>query len=85
MPSVYPFSVPDMIVTMSFSARGVVSRLCPGRRRVSCGWMSASVSAIRDGTPSTIAPTPLQCDSPKVVTRKIWPKVLIVPVSGCWR
>ena len=30
----------------------------------------------RAGTPSTIAPTPLQCDSPNVVTRKIVPKVL---------
>ena len=30
---------------------------------------------MRDGTPSTIAPTPLQCDSPKVVTRKMVPKV----------
>ena len=30
---------------------------------------------MRGGTPSMIAPTPLQCDSPKVVTRKIVPKV----------
>ena len=33
------------------------------------------VAHMRAGTPSMIAPTPLQCDSPKVVTRKIVPKV----------
>lgn len=109
MPSVYPNSVPESILTRSFSFRGVVRRLCPGRRRVSWGWMSSSLSSlsarhgyvpqardrvvprgfgclvdsayIHGGTPSIIAPTPLQCDSPKVVTRKIVPNVLPAIVS----
>eukprot|EP00967_Tisochrysis_lutea_P104360 scaffold158378_cov27-Tisochrysis_lutea.AAC.1 len=75
VPSVIPASVPERMETRSFSARGVVSRLWPGRRRVSCGWMSDSVRARHGGQPSTIAPTPLQCDSPKVETRKMVPKV----------
>lgn len=47
MPRVYPNSVPERMVTKSFSERGVVRRLCPGRLRVSWGWMSASVRALR--------------------------------------
>ena|ERR1711967_154431 len=34
----------------------------------------AGAAHMRGGTPSTMAPTPLQWDSPKVETRKIWPK-----------
>lgn len=30
---------------------------------------------MQGGTPSMIAPTPLQCDSPNVVTRKTSPKL----------
>lgn len=40
--------------------------------------MSASDKRIRGGTPSMIAPTPLQWDSPNVVTRRTWPNVDIV-------
>lgn len=43
--------------------------------------MSASVSGNPGGTPSTMHPTPLQWDSPKVVTRKRVPNVLIVDVE----
>ena len=64
VPRVNPCSVPDWICTRSFSSRGVVSALCPGLRRVIWGWMSASVSAIPGGTPSTMQPTERQCDSP---------------------
>lgn len=53
---------------------GVVSLLCPGRRLLSCGCMSASVSGRLGGTPSTMTPTPLPCDSPKVVIRNRVPK-----------
>src|SRR5262245_25229246 len=38
--------------------------------------MSASVSAMRDGQPSTTQPIAAPWLSPKVVTRKRWPKVL---------
>src|SRR5437588_11362281 len=38
--------------------------------------MSALESAIRGGQPSTTTPIPPPCDSPKVVTRKSWPKLL---------
>src|SRR6266487_6067899 len=43
--------------------------------------MSALESAIRGGQPSTTTPIPPPCDSPKVVTRKSWPKVL--PMCAC--
>lgn len=82
VPSVLPNSVPERMVTLSDSLRGVVSVDWPGRRRVSCGWMSASVSIMPGGTPSMMAPTPLQCDSPKVVTRKMVPNV---DIEAGWR
>lgn len=84
VPSVTPCSVPERMVTRSVSARGVVSRLWPGRRRVSCGWMSASARRSPGGQPSTIAPTPRQCDSPNVVTRKSVPNELpaMAPAGG---
>ena len=68
VPKVYPRSTPQMMVHLSFSSRGVVSRDCPGRRRVSCGWMSSSDRRSCGGTPSTIATIPFACDSPAVVT-----------------
>ena len=37
---------------------------------------------MRGGTPSMMAPTPLQCDSPKVVTRKTLPKELMAATLG---
>jgi hypothetical protein len=40
-----PFSVPEWMVTRSFSLRGVVMDDWPGRRRLSWGWMSASTMA----------------------------------------
>ena len=45
---------------------------------------------MHDGTPSTIAPTPLQWLSPKVVTRKMVPNVDILGANfheahGVWR
>src|SRR6266436_1152582 len=43
--------------------------------------MSVSETAIRGGQPSTTTPMPPPCDSPKVVTRKSWPKVL--PMCVC--
>lgn len=55
---------------------------------MSCGWISSSVRASPGGHPSMIQPTPLQCDSPNVVTRKWVPKVdivcLLVVCLGCW-
>lgn len=48
----------------------------PGRRRSSSFCTSSFVSGRRGGTPSITQPTAPPCDSPKVVTRKAWPKVL---------
>jgi hypothetical protein len=64
VPRVTPNSVPLWISTRSFSLRGVVMALWPGRRRVICGWMSSSVSSMPGGQPSTMQPTERQCDSP---------------------
>src|SRR5262245_35950979 len=76
VPRVWPSKTPLTIRTVSVSRRWLVSRLWPGRRRSRSGWMSASESGSREGQPSTTAPTAAPCDSPQVVTRKSWPKVL---------
>lgn len=49
--------------------------------RLSSCWISSSLMASRGGRPSMTQPTPLPCDSPKVVTRKAWPKVLPAPTT----
>ena len=76
MPVVRPSKVPDRISTRSASCRWVVKRLWPGRRASSQGWMSASVSGIPGGQPSTTQPSAGPWLSPQVVTRKRWPKLL---------
>src|SRR5262249_14734946 len=48
----------------------------PGRRLSREGWISASVSAMQGGQPSTTHPIATPWLSPKVVTRKRWQKVL---------
>ena len=64
VPSVIPNSVPDWISILSFSSRGVERADCPGRRRVSCGWMSDSVRRRPGGQPSIMTVTLGQWDSP---------------------
>ena len=61
---------------MSGSRRCVVKRDWPGLRCSSQGWMSASVSGMRGGTPSTTQPMAGPWLSPQVVKRKRWPKLL---------
>src|SRR5439155_8310807 len=63
------------IWTLSGSFRGETIFDWPGRRRSRSGWMSASVSSIRGGQPSTTTPTPPPWDSPQVVMRKRRPKL----------
>ena len=46
-----------------------------GRRSISC-WISATLSGICGGHPSTTQPIAAPWLSPKVVTRNRWPKVL---------
>jgi hypothetical protein len=67
---------PDRMRAMSGSRRCVVKRDVPGRRRSRSAWMSASSSASSGGQPSTTQPIAGPWLSPKVVTRKRWPKVL---------
>jgi hypothetical protein len=52
---------------------------CPGRRLSSSAWISSFEIRSLGGTPSITQPTPLPCDSPKVVTRKAVPQVLAAP------
>src|ERR1700737_691739 len=61
--------------TASGSWRWVVKRDWPGRRRSSQGWMSASASARRGGTPSTTQPIAGPWLSPQVVNRNRLPKL----------
>ena len=63
---------------MPDSCRGVVMRLCPGRRRSSSAWISSSLMRSRGGQPSTRHPTLRPWLSPQVVTRKLCPKLLPV-------
>src|SRR5262245_25951102 len=67
--------------TMSDSLRWVTRWLCPGARRSRSGWMSASDSGRRGGPPSITAPMAAPWDSPQVVTRNRWPKVLPMCVA----
>jgi hypothetical protein len=55
-PVVRPSKVPERILTWSGSRRWVVNFDCPGRRRSSQRWISASTSGSRGGTPSTTQP-----------------------------
>ena len=78
-------NTPDRIFTVSGSCRWVVKRDWPGRRLSSQGWISASVSGMPGGQPSTTQPIAGPWLSPKVVTRNRWPKVLndmAVPVAA---
>src|SRR6266478_4070005 len=84
VPSVWPLNVPERICTVSLSLRGVTILDWPGRRRSRSGWMSASESFRRGGQPSTTTPTPPPCDSPQVVMRKRWPKLLPMRAE-CWK
>src|SRR5689334_22680338 len=68
--------MPDKISTVSGSLRWVTCLEVPGRRRSSSGWMSAADSAIPGGQPSITQPIAGPWLSPKLVTRKRWPKVL---------
>src|SRR6201746_650169 len=70
------WNTPDRIFTVSGSWRWVTNLLWPGRRLSIQGWMSASVSAMPGGQPSTTQPIAGPWLSPKVVTRNRWPKVL---------
>jgi len=70
VPRVRPNSVPEWMVTRSFSLRGVVMDDWPGRRRLSCGWMSSSVRGRLGGQLSMMHDTDLPCDSPALFTDK---------------
>src|SRR5262245_9376862 len=70
VPSVTPSNRPESTSTLSPSLRWVVIALCPGRRRSSSLWTTATSTAMPGGMPSTTTPTPGPCDSPKVVTTK---------------
>ena len=72
VPRVMPCSVPDWISIRSFSSRGVESADWPGRRRVSCGWMSDSVRRRPGGQPSTMTVTEGQWDSPALWRGVSW-------------
>src|SRR4051812_22354084 len=69
-------NTPDRMRTWSGSCRCVVKRDCPGRRLSRKGWMSASLSAMPGGQPSTTQPIAGPWLSPKVVTRNRCPKLL---------
>src|SRR3569833_4776765 len=70
------WNTPDRIFTASGSWRWVTNFDWPGRRFSIQGWISASVSAMPGGQPSTTQPIAGPWLSPKLVTRNRWPKVL---------
>ena len=77
VPSVRPSKTPLRIRTVSDSLRWRGEEALPrargGRGRAGC---PPRTSGRRGGQPSTTAPIAAPCDSPHVVTRKSWPKVL---------
>src|SRR3954454_11424137 len=76
VPVVCPSKTPERMRIVSGSWRCVTKADWPGRRRSRKGWISASVSGMRGGQPSTVQPMAGPCDSPQVVTRNRWPKLL---------
>ena len=76
VPVVRPSKTPERISTRSFSARGVVMALCPGRRRSSSFCTSSVARGMPAGVPSTMTPTPAPWLSPNVVTENIRPNEL---------
>src|ERR1700754_771100 len=70
------WNTPDRIFTVSGSWGWVTNLDWPGRRFSIQGWMSASVSGMLGGQPSTTQPIAGPWLSPQVVTRNRWPKVL---------
>src|SRR5574340_1534071 len=76
VPVVLPSNTPERISTVSDSRRCVTWREVPGLRRSRSGWMSASLSAMPGGQPSTMQPIAAPCDSPNEVTVNKVPKVL---------
>ncbi|GJE43663.1 hypothetical protein AEGHOMDF_2842 [Methylobacterium soli] len=69
-------NTPDRIFTWSGSRRWVVKRDWPGFLRSSSAWISSASSGSPGGQPSTTQPRATPWLSPKVVTRKRWPKLL---------
>ena len=83
VPVVRPSNTPDRMRTSSASLRWVVNFDVPGLRLSSQGCKSASVSAMPEGQPSTVAPIAGPWLSPHVVKRNICPKVFrLMVVSG---
>src|ERR1700749_4492159 len=62
--------------TVSGSLRWVTNLDVPGRLRSRSVWISASTSGMPGGHPSITQPIAGPWLSPKVVTRKMWPKLL---------
>ena len=69
-------NTPERMRTASGSWRWVTNLPCPGRRLSSQVWISASVSGMPGGQPSTTQPSAGPWLSPQVVTRNRWPKLL---------
>src|SRR5476651_292484 len=76
VPVVTPSNTPDRIFTVSGSWRWVTNRDWPGRRFSIQTWMSASVSGMPGGVPSTTQPIAGPWLSPQLVNRKRVPKLL---------
>ena len=76
VPVLTPSKTPLKISTLSSSFRCVSNLLFPGFLLSSSLWINSSSILRPEGTPSTIHPIALPCDSPKVVKLKIFPKVL---------
>src|SRR5215211_2852485 len=87
VPVVRPSNTPERICTWSASWRADETLLWPTRRRSSSRWISASPISSPAGQPSTTQPTAGPCDSPQVVMRNAWPKLLPGIVSNVflWR
>ena len=84
VPVVSPSNTPESRRIWSGSLRAVAPKPWPGLRRSSSAWMTASVRGMPAGQPSTTPPRPGPWDSPKVVRRKMVPKVLPLMLFRLW-
>ena len=76
VPVVLPSNTPDNIWTLSSSFLWVVNLDCPGFLLSNSIWISCSLRFMFGGQPSTIQPIAGPWDSPQVVKRNSFPKVL---------
>ncbi len=78
-----PSNMPESSSTISDSFRCVVIFDCPGRRRSNSPCIAAISIETPAGHPSITPPMAAPCDSPKVVSLNVFPRVFPAMLIFC--